>query len=260
MKKIGFFDSGMGGLTVLKEALTQLPCEHFVYFADSLNAPYGNKPKEEIKRLTLDAVEFMAQQDLKALVIACNTATSVAVEDLRKIYTFPVLGMEPAVKPAVCHVSTTPKRVLVFATELTLKEAKFKNLISVIDTQQQVDYVPLQELVTIAETFQFEEKTIIPYLQEKLKPFELDDYGAMVLGCTHFPYFKNYFRKIIPDNIQLIDGSKGTVKHLINLLGEDINTKGNSEISYYLSKQPASHQLFDRYLSLLDDGLITYHT
>ena len=249
--KIGFFDSGMGGLTVLHEALRLLPHERFVYFADSQHAPYGNKPKQQIKQYVFEAVRFMATQDLKALVVACNTATSIAIDELREQFEFPILGMEPAVKPAVNSVAN--KRVLVFATELTLREAKFKKLVSVVDTHRQVDYIPLQELVVMAEQFTFDESVILPYLQHKLAHLDLTQYGAMVLGCTHFPYFKKFFRQLIPADIQLIDGSVGTVNHLKNVLANNLTTQGESEVEYYISKEKADAGLFEKYLTLLDE-------
>lgn len=249
--KIGFFDSGMGGLTVLHEALRLLPHEQFVYFADSQHAPYGNKPKEQIKEYVLDAVRFMAGQDLKALVVACNTATSIAIDELRQQFEFPILGMEPAVKPAVNSV--THKRVLVFATEMTLKEAKFKKLVSVVDTHRQVDYIPLQELVVMAEQFLFDESVVLPYLQHKLAHLDLTQYGAVVLGCTHFPYFKKFFHQLLPNDTQLIDGSIGTVNHLKRRLANKLNTQGASTVEYYISKEKADAGLFEKYLNMLNE-------
>ena len=168
---IGFFDSGIGGLSVLYESLKILPNENYIYYSDGDNAPYGVRPKEEVRDLVLNAMRFIASKGVKAIVVACNTATSVAIEDIRRLYDFPVIGMEPAVKPAV--MSGSRKRVLVFATELTLKEEKFKNLVARVDTQQMVDYLPLQELVMYAERFDFDERKIISYLQEKLSAFRL---------------------------------------------------------------------------------------
>ncbi|MGB1243021.1 MAG: glutamate racemase, partial [Chitinophagales bacterium] len=124
---IAFFDSGVGGISVLKEALTLLPNENYLYFADSKNAPYGVKSSEHIRSLMLDATDFLAQQNIKALVVACNTGTSVAIKDLRKKYSFPIIGMEPAIKPAL--LNDLSKKVLVFATERTLLEDKFHSLV-----------------------------------------------------------------------------------------------------------------------------------
>ncbi len=242
--KIGFFDSGIGGLTVLNEALKILPNESYVYYADSDNVPYGNKSKDEIKKYVFEAVDFLAAKKLKALVIACNTATSVAIEDLRKSFQFPIIGMEPAVKPAINL--NNHKRILVFATELTLKESKFNNLVNQLDKGQQVDFIPLQELVTYAENFIFDKKIIKKYLKEKLANVDLDEYGTIVLGCTHFPYFKNDIRELVPAGIQIIDGNKGTVNHLKNILGGNIN-EADGGIEFYQSGRHAEKAKFVRY-------------
>ena len=246
---IGFFDSGIGGLSVLYESLKILPNENYIYYSDGDNAPYGVRPKEEVRDLVLDAMRFIASKGVKAIVVACNTATSVAIEDIRRLYDFPVIGMEPAVKPAV--MSGSRKRVLVFATELTLKEEKFKNLVARVDTQQMVDYLPLQELVMYAERFDFDERKIIPYLQEKLSAFRLEDYGAVVLGCTHFLFFKPMMEKVIPREVAIIDGNLGTIRNLKNKLGDHLNP-GPGSVSYYLSGKPMEPAHFERFLRYLD--------
>lgn len=245
---IAFFDSGIGGLTVLHEALKILPNEQYIYFSDGDNAPYGTRPKEEVRELVLKAVEFIANQGIKALVVACNTATSVAIEDLRRRYDFPVIGMEPAVKPAVVG---SQKRVLVFATELTLKEEKFKNLVASVDKNQVVDYLPLQELVMFAERFEMQEEKIVPYLQAKLSGIDLSKYGAVVLGCTHFLFFKKSMQQVLPPDIQIIDGNLGTVKNLKTKLGNNLND-GLGRVSYFLSGKAMDAAPFERYLEYLE--------
>jgi glutamate racemase len=247
---IGFFDSGIGGLTVLYEALKLLPNEDYIYYADTDNVPYGIKSKEEIRELVIQAVDFIVKQRIKALVVACNTATSAAIEDLRKIYDFPVIGMEPAVKPAV--VNNKDKRVLVFATEMTLKEEKFKNLLTRFDTNGIVDYIPLQELVGYAENFRFDETLIVPYLHEKLSHFDIKSYGTVVLGCTHFPFFKNIFRKVLPIDIDIIDGNKGTIENLKRILDEMMSVnQGTGKIDFYNSGLLADDKSKKRFLSYL---------
>lgn len=249
-RPIGFFDSGIGGLTVLHEALKILPDEQYIYFSDGDNAPYGTRPKEEVRELALKAVEFIANQGIKALVVACNTATSVAIEDMRRLYDFPVIGMEPAVKPAV--MSGKRKRVLVFATELTLKEEKFKNLVARVDTEQVVDYLPLQELVMFAERFEFEASKIIPYLLHKLSGIDLSKYGAVVLGCTHFIFFKKFMEQVLPPEIQIIDGNRGTVNNLKNKLGAHLG-EGPGSVSYFLSGKAMPAVSFERFLHYLEE-------
>jgi glutamate racemase len=246
---VAFFDSGIGGLTVLYEALRLLPGEKYLYFSDGDHAPYGTRPREEVRQLVLNAAAYMAQYQPKAMVIACNTATSVAIDDLRRQYTFPVIGMEPAVKPALeLHPN---QRVLVFATELTLKLEKFQHLVDRIDTDNRVDYLPLQELVMMAERFEFE-ADIKGYLQNKLAPFDLSRYGAVVLGCTHFPFFKPWMRQVLPPHIDIIDGNLGTVRNLRSKL-EGMLNPGPGETKYVISGKPQPPARFEAYLQLLRD-------
>lgn len=234
--QIGFFDSGIGGITVLYDTLKMLPNEDYIYYADTLNVPYGPKPKEEVKKYIFNGVEFITQQRVKAIVIACNTATSVAIEDLRGRYSIPIIGMEPAVKPAVEKNKNINKRILVTATALTLKEEKLQNLISKVDNEHIVDLLPLPELVKFAERFEFSEEKVRPYLEEQLGKYDLDKYETIVLGCTHFSFYKDIFRKILPADTNIIDGNTGTVKHLKKILGEkNMLGEGNGNITFYNS-------------------------
>lgn len=234
--KIGFFDSGIGGITVLHQALRYLPNEDYIFYADTLHVPYGEKPKEEVREYIFNAVDFLANQGVKALVIACNTATSIAVEELRQKYDFPILGIEPAVKPAVQNCEGKQKKVLVLATNLTLKEEKFHNLVKSIDHHEIVESLPLPGLVQFAENFQFDEVTVVPYLKDKLSSFDLKQYGTVVLGCTHFPYFVDSLRKLFPKEVIFISGSIGTAKNLRRILGarNQIND-GSGDILFFKS-------------------------
>jgi glutamate racemase len=252
--KIGFLDSGIGGVTVLKEALKFMPHEDYLYYADTANVPYGTKTREEVNRCILEAVGFMAEKGIKALVVACNTATSIAIPDLRKRYNFPVIGMEPAVKPAV--EQRRDRRVLVLATPLTLKEEKYQNLVTRLDAGNIVDPLPLPGLVDFAEKFIFDDETILPYLEEELSPYDLQQYGTVVLGCTHFPFFKRHLSMLLPSHVDVIDGGLGTVNRLKSLLEDNEEgeaPKGTGRIDFYSSgedKPDASR--FLRYLEILN--------
>ncbi|MBR6755774.1 MAG: glutamate racemase [Peptococcaceae bacterium] len=231
--KIAIFDSGIGGLTVLHQALQQMPQEDYLYYADTLHVPYGTKTKEEIISCVDEAVAFIAEQDVKALVVACNTATSVAIAELRQKYTFPIIGMEPAVKPAV---SQSQKRVLVIATPMTLQEQKLHDLLLQIDMTHIVDLLPLPQLVTLAEDGIFSGAEVETYLQKEFGRYALEDYDTVVLGCTHFNFFKDTLRRLLPGNISLLDGSNGTVKHLQHLLAErGLGENNNGQVTYYQS-------------------------
>jgi glutamate racemase len=252
--KIGFFDSGIGGLSVLKEALTILPNENYIYFGDTDNAPYGTKSKDEVKKLTFRAVEFLVEQNIKALVIACNTATSAAVRSLREVYSFPVIGMEPAIKPAVEKNGNEGKRVLTLATPLTLKEEKFQSLVSKFDTEHIVDMLPAPKLVEFAERFIFEGPEVESYLNDIL-PRDIEQYGTVVLGCTHFPLFKQVLTKVLPESIDIIDGNRGTINHLHDILRErnllTTSTEKGTVIYYRSGKQVKDRNLLQNYEKII---------
>jgi glutamate racemase len=215
---ISVFDSGIGGLTVLKEALRILPHENYLYYADTRNVPYGTKPKAQVLGYIEAAVDFIARQNTKALVIACNTATSVAVNLLRQKYAFPIIGMEPAVKPAIDHFPGN--RILVTATSLTLREEKLKKLIMTHHAEEFVDSLALDKLVLFAERFVFDGPEVEQYFEEQLAPLDIRQYAAIVLGCTHFLYFKDLLRRKLGGlDIPIIDGNEGTVKNLQRILG-----------------------------------------
>ena len=185
--KVGIFDSGIGGITVLKTAIELLPQLEYIYYSDNLHVPYGTKPKEEVIGYVKDVVAFLVSEGAEAILIACNTATSVAVKELREIYDLPIIGMEPAVKLALDD--NAEGKVLVTATPLSLKGEKYKNLVAHLDHKHRVDALPLPELVTFAETKNFDEEMLTTYFKEKLSTLNLDEYVGIVLGCTHFIYF-----------------------------------------------------------------------
>ncbi len=233
-RPIGIFDSGMGGLTVLHQAMISLSKENYLYYADTDNVPYGLKTNEQIKKYVDDAVEFMTKKQVKAIVIACNTATSIDIESLRKRYTLPIVGIEPAIKPAIRI--NKEKRIMLIATPVTVRERKLKKLLEEVDKEKKVDLVPLPGLVKFAENEQFDTREVKDYLEEELRKFNLNNYSEIVLGCTHFNYFKPVIRKVFPEHIRLLDGSKGTINQLINLLREnDILGENKGKIEYYFS-------------------------
>jgi len=249
--KIGVFDSGIGGLSVLHEARKLLPDEHYLYYADTAHVPYGTKPKDEIRDYIFVAIAFLRDQGCEAIVVACNTATSVAIDDLRAAFSLPIIGMEPAVKPAV--QAQARKRVLVFATEMTLKEPKFHNLVSKVDNQGIVDYLSLQELVRFSEAFRFDPETVMPYLQGRLAGVDASAYGHVVLGCTHFLYFRPFLRQLFPEGTVFLDGNAGTVQRLKHLVaGLHPEPAGAGNVQFFHSGILAPAAGFERYLDLLD--------
>jgi len=257
--RIALFDSGLGGLTVLSEAVKQLPKEDFLFFADTLHVPYGTKTKEQVQDFVRESLDQILKEDIKALVIACNTATSAAAEELRQEYSFPIIGMEPAVKPAVEMNRETGKRVLVAATPLTLHQSKYTQLVSRVDDHSIVDSLPLPELVTYCEAMQFDPEVMTAYFNEKLSPYHLNDYGTLVLGCTHFPFYKPLLSRILPDHIEIIDGSRGTIRRLRHVLVEKelLENQGSGDIRFACSSQDPAYllkmqQAFERFHSCAD--------
>lgn len=255
--QIGFFDSGIGGTTVLHDARKALPDADCLYYADTDNVPYGTKSRQDVRSFVFGAADFLVHEGADALVVACNTATSVAIDDLRERYDLPIIGMEPAVKPAVDK--HTDKRILVTATELTLKENKLKRLISKLDSEEFVDLLPLTELVRFAERFEFGDDAVLPYLRQVFAPYDFGKYGTVVLGCTHFIFYRPHIRKLLPPEIDIIDGNAGTVHHLKNLLEEKgLHTEaGKSGVRYYHSGRevtdPARLAAYASLLNMLDE-------
>jgi len=231
---IGFFDSGVGGLSVMKEALKIMPNENYIYFGDSINAPYGVKSVEEVRALTFKAVEFLLSKGVKGIAIACNTATSAAVADLRVKYpNLPLVGIEPAVKPAVELKENG--NILIMATPMTIKEAKFNRLMDRYKDRANIIPVPCPGLVEFIESGKFEGKEIETYLNERLNEYKKANISAIVLGCTHYPFIKPVLTKIFGENTSIIDGGMGTVKELKRrLMNEDLlndsDNDGNIEI------------------------------
>lgn len=257
--KIAIFDSGLGGLSVLNEALKKLPNEQFLYYADRDNVPYGLKSNEEILKFTTKAVKFMQEQGAKAIVIACNTATSVAIKELRSNFNLPIIGMEPAVKKAV---DTCKKaRTLVIATPVTVKGNKLKELIARVDSDHLIDLVGLAKLVEFAENEEFSSPRVKEYLQSELLKFDLSLYSSLVLGCTHFNYFKDSLREILPSHIRLLDGNEGTVNKLkFELERLNLLESSPANVEYFYSgravKESAELDKIDRYLARLEKMLL----
>ena len=214
--RFAFFDSGIGGLTVLRRALAALPGDEFIYYADTRHAPYGVKPKAEVDARVLDAVGFLARQGIDALVVACNTATAVSIRTLRERFSFPVIGMEPAIKPALAR--NEGRKVLVAATSLTLKESKLETLIANLGAGHQVERCELDALVTFAERFEFDTPAVRDYLAEKFAPIRWEQYGAVVLGCTHFIFYRDAIQVLAGDQVTVLDGNEGTVNQLVRVL------------------------------------------
>ncbi len=213
---VGIFDSGVGGVSVLKEMVKILPTEDFLYFADSKNAPYGTKEFNQVVALTLEAADFLVKKGIKVLVVACNTATSVAIELLRKKLTLPVIGMEPAVKPAL--EAGHQGKIMVMATPVTLQQEKFHRLLHRFDDSYRVIPLPCPGLVELIEQGVTGGEELNCYLAELFQDIPLQQISVVVLGCTHYVFIKNGVQQFFAPGTNLIDGNCGTAKQLKNML------------------------------------------
>jgi len=232
--RIGVFDSGVGGLTVLHEALKLLPDEEYHYYADVDHVPYGEKSVEEIRAYSEKAVSFLAGKNCDAVVVACNTATSAAVRILREKFDFPLIGIEPAVKPAIEQRGNG--RILVIATPLTVREKKLHDLIARFNGEGFVDLIPLPGLVGFAERGVFETEEVRSYLDSAFEGTDTSVYSVLVYGCTHFYHFAHLLRDYFPQDIRMLDGSEGTARNLARTLMErGVPTAGSFSIRFYRS-------------------------
>lgn len=212
IRPVGVFDSGVGGVSVLREAVRLLPRERFVYYGDCLHAPYGEREEEEIRKLAVGVTGELLAHDVKALLIACNTATSAAVGYLRKQLSIPVVGMEPALKPA--SQMRKQGKVLVLATPATLRLGKFQHLME--QYGQETIPLPCAGLMEFAERGELAGAELEAYLDGQLARFR-GTVDVAVLGCTHYVFLREAIGRALP-GVPLVDGNLGTVRRLHFLL------------------------------------------
>ena len=207
---IGLFDSGVGGISVLRHMLRLMPEERYLYMGDSANAPYGTKTKEQVRQLSFAVAEKLIARGIKALVVACNTATSAAINDLRSAYPdLIVVGIEPALKLAADRF---PKGNLgVMATPMTLREEKFDLLLHRFDSQCRVSKIPAPGLVELIEQGRGNSAEAEILLRSLLKDY-IGNIDALVLGCTHYPFAAEAISRVLGEQVALLDGGDGTAR------------------------------------------------
>ena len=211
--KIAFFDSGIGGLSVLHHAMKVLPQAEFIFYADEDNVPYGTKSRAEVLACVDAAFQFLTAQGVGAIVVACNTATSVAVKTMRQKYSIPIIGMEPALKVALDAFPN--RKVLVAATAITITGRKIQRLIETLHAAELAELRALPRLVEFAERQEFKSAAVTDYLRGELAGYDWAAFSSLVLGCTHFNYFKDTLRELLPPHVKILDGNAGTVNELI---------------------------------------------
>ena len=209
--QIAVFDSGVGGISVLRHLRRELPNERFLYYGDSANAPYGSRSTEEVRGLTLAAVKKLTESyPIKALVIACNTATAAAVKDVRAAYpNLIVIGIEPALKVAADHFPGG--RVGVMATEVTLREEKFDLLLHRFDENCAITKIPAPGLVQLVEQGKVDAPETEALLHTILDPY-VGKLDALVLGCTHYPFAAKAISRVLGPEVTLLEGGGGTAR------------------------------------------------
>ena len=229
-RPIAVFDSGVGGISVLKELVRQMPGERFLYYGDSANAPYGTRPTGQIRELTLQAAQMLMDRGIKALVVACNTATAAAIEALRAAYPdLIVIGIEPALKLAADH--HPGGRIGVMATEVTLREEKFDTLLHRFERSCTIVKIPAPGLVQRIEAGD----TDGPETERLLRTILADHIGkldALVLGCTHYPFAAKAISRILGEKVRLLDGGDGTARETKRRLEEaGLLERGTGEVT-----------------------------
>jgi glutamate racemase len=228
---IGIFDSGIGGTSIWKEITKTLPMEDTIYLADSKNAPYGEKEKKEILKLSIKNTEFLLQRNCKLIVVACNTATTNTIGYLRSNYAVPFIGIEPAIKPAALNSKT--KKVGVLATKGTLSSSLFQSTsqlhaagIEIVEREG----TGLVELLESGKLFSAEMEKLLRTYLEPMVEFGID---YLVLGCTHYPYLIPLLQKILPNHVIIIDSGLAVAKQTKSVLGNlGLLTSANNMPNY----------------------------
>jgi glutamate racemase len=250
---IGVFDSGVGGLSILDEALRQLPQHDYIYLADSVNAPYGEKSSDWIAARSLALCKHLESQGCEAIVVACNTATAEAIKQIRAELRIPIIGVEPGIKPAAMQSQNGIVGVL--ATEATLKSDKFNALLATLPNCQFVKQAGA-DLVPLIEAGQAHGEETLELLAEHLEPIQEAGADTLVLGCTHYPFLRKAIRKLLGDSINLIDTSEAVVRQLKRKLesqGRHLDNGEYGSIKFISSKD--AQNLYQMAHELMQSGL-----
>jgi glutamate racemase len=215
---IGIFDSGIGGLSVLEHIRELLPSEHLIYVSDRAHLPYGDKNKDYILERSKTITQFLLSQQVKAIVIACNTATAAAIKQLRENYPIPIVGMEPGVKPAIRH--SRNGMIGVLATQGTLSSHKFKTLLHQHSNGSEVIICPCHGWVEAIEHNGQDHHATIKLVTQQLQPILDSGVDTLVLGCTHYPFLKQTIVKTAGPAVSIIDTGPAVAKQLCRRLAE----------------------------------------
>jgi glutamate racemase len=232
---IGLFDSGIGGTSIWKAINKLLPNENTIYLADSKNAPYGKKTKEEIVALSIKNTELLLNMNCKIIVVACNTATTNAIKELRAIYKVPFIGIEPAIKPAV-HNSKT-QTIGILATKGTLSSELFNKSLEIYQETTIIEQIGYS-IVELIEEGKINSPEMTNLLHTYLDPMIEKNIDYLVLGCSHYPYLIPQIKKILPKNIQIIDSGEAVARQTKKILSGTTGLHDASKCSnlFYTNK------------------------
>ena len=249
-KPIAVFDSGVGGISVLRELVRLMPQENFIYFGDSANAPYGSRSHEDVQRLTLSAADMLIRRGVKALVVACNTATAAAITLLRETYPDTIIiGIEPALKLAADRFPGG--RVGIMATEVTLREEKLAMQLKRFPGVR-AELIPAPGLVELIEAGKADSAQTKALLSAILTPYR-DKLDALVLGCTHYPFVRKQIAEILGDTA-LLDGSLGTAKQTLRCI-EQAGLLNPGPGSVQMENSLHSPEILQLSMALLEENL-----
>ena len=236
-RPIGIFDSGIGGTSIWAAIHHLLPNEKTIYLADSKNAPYGQKSKTEIIALSIKNTEFLLNMDCKLIVVACNTATTNAIRELREKYAVPIIGIEPAIKPAANNSKT--QTIGILATQGTLNSELFNK------TAKKYQDIKIMEqvghgLVQLIENGEINSPEMTQLLKNYLNPMIVANIDYLVLGCSHYPYLIPQIKKILPLHIHIIDSGEAVAKQTQTILREKVgfSSAEKSEPVFYTNVNP----------------------
>lgn len=239
MRSIGVFDSGVGGLTVVKELIRQLPGENIVYFGDTARVPYGIKSKETVIRFSIENILFLLKQDVKLICVACNTVSSFALPVIKHHFKVPIVGViTPGVREAV--YATQNKRIGVIGTKGTIKSRSYELEIKQLEPQAKVTAVACPLFVPFAEEGWLSGKVVLDVAKSYLKPLKDAGVDTVILGCTHYPLLKPVIRKVMGENVALIDSAQQVAVEVKKILAQEglLNKNAKGRHKFYVSDNP----------------------